>query len=138
MKQLFSPARIVFLLALTALIIGISAFSQQKDKQEIYSFRKDADTNDDTASSGKRDRYLTEKDLDKLDAAMKKLDEQMEKLEIELKKIDFNKVERGVSDALKKVDFEKINHQIEKSLKSVDARNMNEQMRIMNDKIEGQ
>ncbi len=125
MKLQQSATKIVFALALTALIIGFSAFSQ-KDKSAPYSFREEANsTDDDTATSRKRDRYLTEKDLDKIDAAMKRLDAEMEKLDDKMKKMDFNKVQREVDAAMSKIDFNKIEKQVDESLKKIDFEKMN-------------
>jgi autotransporter translocation and assembly factor TamB len=136
MKLQLSPTKIVFVLAFTAATIGISAFSQN-DKEGKYSFRKDGETaNNDTSTSGKHDRYLTEKDMEKIDAAMKKLDEQMEKLDGQIKKIDFSKVEREMNEALKKVDFERMNKQLEQSLKKIDVEKMNHDLKASLAKID--
>lgn len=121
--------KIVFVLALIAFIIGISAFSQ-KNNTDRYSFRKETDSaNDGTATSRQRDRYLTDKDMDKLDAAMKRLDEQMSKLDVRMQKIDKMKIERHMTDAMKQVNSENINQKIEEAMKKVDIERMNSHLK---------
>jgi citrate lyase gamma subunit len=125
MKLHLSATKVVLALALTALIIGFSAFSQ-KDKLAPYSFRKEAGRpTDDTTTPNKRDRYLTGKDLDKIDEAMKKLDFEMEKLDERMSKMDFSKIEKEVDAAMNKVDFNKIERQIDESLKKIDLDKIN-------------
>lgn len=120
MKLHFSAAKMVFVLALTVVIIGFSAFSQ-KGKSDKYSFRKETSTtNIDTPAPRIPNRYLTGEDMDKIEAAMKKLDEQMEKLNEQMKKIDFNKVEKEVNAAMQKIDFDKIEKQMNESLRKID------------------
>ncbi len=129
MKLHFSAARIVFVLALTVVIIAFSAFSQ-KGKPGKYSFRKETNTtNNDTPTPRLHDRYLNLNDLDKVEAAMKKLDAQMEKLDEQMKQMDLSKVQKEVDEALQKVDFEKIQQQIDESIKKMDYEKLKRNVR---------
>ncbi len=129
MKQHFSATKIVFVLASTVIIIGFSAFSQ-KEKNGRYSFRKETNTtNIDTPTPLIHDRYLTEGDMDKIDAAIKKLEEQMEKLNEQMNRMDFNRVQKEANNAMQKVDFDKIERQINESLKKVDYEKMKKDIR---------
>lgn len=117
--------KIVFVLVLIVFIIGISAFSQ-KDNSERNSFRKEAGAADnDTTASRQRDRYLTDKDMDKLDEAMKKLDEQMATLNERMQKINKAEIQQQLHEAMQQVDFEKINRQIKEAMKKADVQKMN-------------
>jgi hypothetical protein len=130
MKRHLSPTAIVFILALTALIIGFSAFSQ-KEKSTPYSFRKqpDAGLDSDTATRRQHDKYLTDKDLDKINAAMEKLDEEMERLDDKIKKMDLDKVQKTVDEAMQKIDFKKMNRQLEQSMKQLDHQKLQREMK---------
>lgn len=124
MKLHFSATKIVFILALTVIIIGFYAFSQ-KEKTNRYSFRKETNpTNIDTPTPLIHDRYLTERDMDKIEDAIKKLDEQMEKLNGQMKKMDFSKVQKEVDNAMQKVDFDKIEKRMNESLRKIDVEKM--------------
>jgi hypothetical protein len=106
MKRHLSPTAIVFVLALTALIIGFSAFSQ-KEKSAPYSFRKqsDAGPDSDTTTRRQHDKYLTDKDLDKI------------------------KVQKTVDEAMQKIDFKKMNRQLEQSMKQLDHQKLQREMK---------
>jgi vancomycin resistance protein YoaR len=124
MKQHFSLAKIVFVLAMIVTIIGFSAFSQQK-KGDKYSFRQEQETNnDDTTPSRKRNRAESPGDFDKLDMAMRQLETKMKELDIKLNKLDVT-LNLKELNALKEVDMEKISSQIDESLKSIDWEKIN-------------
>ncbi|HEX8356507.1 MAG TPA: hypothetical protein VF610_03810 [Segetibacter sp.] len=129
MKTKFSLANLVFVLAFIATVIGFSAFSQQQ-KDERYSFRKeDSSKQNGSAQSGKRYRYESGGDLDKLDLAMKQIDLEMKKLEVEMKKLTINqellvkqfdgdKISQQINESINSMDWDKINDDIEQSVKS--------------------
>jgi hypothetical protein len=120
MKLYSSAPKIVFVLASTVVIIGFSAFSQ-KGKSNRYSFRKETRaTNIDTPAPRIHDRYLTEEDMNKIEASIKKLEGQMEKLNEQMNKMYFSKSQREVDDAMQKIDFEKVERQMNDALKKID------------------
>jgi hypothetical protein len=128
MKQQFSATNIVVALVLMVGLIGFSAF-RQKEGTTKNSFRKEHQQGDeDTTARGRRDRPVDDKNLDKLDEALKNLDVRMKELDERLKKMDFSKMEKETNVAMKKVDFEKMNKELEASMKKIDWQKMQEEL----------
>ena len=118
MKYYPSLAKIVFALALTAVIIGFSAF-RQKQKSATYSFRKEQPSRDEDTTH-KRNRDGADRDFYKIEGQMKQLEMQMQKLEDQMKKLDMSRYEKEMNETMKNIDLEKITEQIDKSMKDVD------------------
>lgn len=128
MKQYFSFTNLVFALALTAFVIGFSAFSQ-KQKGSKYSFRKEQFSKDgDTATSGKRNRNDPDWNFNQLDEQMRRLDVQMKNLDNQMKNFDLEKYQNKIDEAIKKVDVEKITSEINESLQNIDWENINKEI----------
>jgi len=118
MKQYFLYTRIVFALALTVVVIGFSAFSQNQ-KKSGDSFRKEQlPQNNNTDTSGRRNS--TNRDIDQLDEQMRRLDIQMKDLDIQMKNLDFEKYQKQLNEAIQKIDMENFSDKIDKSMKNID------------------
>lgn len=133
MKKYFSFANTVFALALTAFIIGFTAFSQ-KPKDSKYSFRKEQFSKDDSTSH-KRNRDGANWNFDQLDEQMKQLEVQMKQLEVQMKNLDIQiknldmaKYQKQLDEAMRKIDMEKIAHEIDESVKKIDWEEMNSEI----------
>lgn len=127
MKQYFLFTRIVFALALTVVVIGFSAFSQNQ-KKSGDSFRKEQlPQNNNTDTSGRRNN--TDRDFDQLDEQMRRLDIQMKNLDIQMKNLDFEKYQKQFDKATEKIDMENFSEQIDKSMKNIDWENMRNQLK---------
>ncbi|GEO09526.1 hypothetical protein [Segetibacter aerophilus] len=126
MEKTSSFAKIVYLLALIATIIGFRAFSQ---KPETNPNRKEQATKDnDTTKSSKRFRYEDNLNSDRLDMELNQLNMNLEQLNERLKNIDFSKAQRQIDQAMKKIDAEKISAEVNRSLKSIDWNRMNREI----------
>ncbi|MCW3081451.1 hypothetical protein [Segetibacter sp.] len=115
MEKSSSFARIVYLLALIATIIGFSAFSQSAKKEQQLKENFKAPKNQ-------------EGNLDKLDLQMKQLDLQMHKLDQQMKQVDMSKMKLQLEKALQKIDKQKIVAEVNESLKTIDWEKMGDQM----------
>ena len=126
MKQYFLFTRIVFTLALTVVVIGFSAFSQNQQKS-TNSFQKEQLSRDnDTGTSRRRDR--AGRDMDQLEKEMRNLDIQMKNLGDQIKNMDFEKAEKQLNEAMQKIDREDITKQTDKSTKDIDRENLRDQI----------
>ncbi|MDQ6815167.1 MAG: hypothetical protein M3040_15635 [Bacteroidota bacterium] len=122
-----SFAKIVYLLALIATIIGFSAFSQpttpikpsKKQHHGNYNEKDAADPNYKNDGSTK---------LDQLDHNLKQLDVQMDQLKNEVQNIDFSKVQKQIDAAMKRLDAQKISLQVNESLKKIDWTELKRQL----------
>lgn len=134
MTRYFSLGKLVMVLAITALTIGFTAFSQ-KQKDGRYSFRNKQNSGIDSSTSGQRNRNVTSGDRDKLEEAMQKLDQQMQQLDEQMQKLDMQlntdlkevneqKISQQIDEAMSNVDWEKINGEIEKSKAALDKVNI--------------
>jgi len=127
MKQYFLFTRIVFALALTVVLIGFSAFSQNQ-KKSGDSFRKEQlSQNNNTDTSGRRNS--TNGDIDQLDEQMRQLDTQMKDLDIQMKNVDFERYQKQFDEAIKKIDLEDFSDKIDKSMKNIDWENVRNQLK---------
>lgn len=121
MKQEAFFTRMVFALAFTAIAIGFSAFSQKPEKGGGYSFRKEQLSKDnDTSTSGKRNRDQTSWNIDRLDEQMDQLEVQMEHLDNQMKNLDLSKFQIEADKAINKVEFEKIAEEFDEAIKKID------------------
>ncbi len=126
MKQEVFFTRMVFALAFTAIAIGFSAFSQKQEKGAGYSFRKEQLSKDnDTSTSGKRNRDGASWNFDKLDEQMDQLEVQMKNLDNRMKNLDMSKFQIEANEAINKVDFEKIAKQFDEALNNIDREIIN-------------
>jgi chromosome segregation ATPase len=115
MKRYLSFEKMVLVLALTAVMICFFAF-RQKSKSGGYSFRKEQSTPDnDTTTSGKRNRdgagrdfYKIEEQMSRLERQMEKLEDQMQKLDKEIQKIDMTKYQDELDEALKNMNDQNV------------------------------
>lgn len=122
-----SFAKIVYVLALIAFIIGFAAFSQTP--RETNTFRKEQPTKDrDSSTLVKRFRNDDGGNLDQLDIQMKKLDLQMNQLDDQLKKLDFTNIQKQLDIAMKKVDAQKISAEVNQSIKKIDWDRINKEI----------
>lgn len=129
MKQEAFFTRMVFALAFTAIAIGFSAFSQKQEKGGRYSFRKEQHSEDnDTSTSGKRNRDRTSWNFDRVDEQMDQLEVQMKNLDNQMKNLDISKFQREADEAINKVDFKKIAEQVDEAMKNVDWENINNEV----------
>lgn len=126
-------AKVVYLLAIIATIIGFTAFSQEPGNNN--SFRKEQLSKDDSARSDKstwndRSGNMDQLDvqLNHLDVQMKHLDEQMKHLNEQMQHLDFSKTQKELDQAMKNLDKEKIAAQMDQSIKNIDWKAINRQM----------
>ena len=143
MKQNLSFAKIVFTLALTAIIFSFLAF-RQTSKSEGDSFRKEQKTSDnDTTTSGKRNRNGAYRHFDKIEEQMKqlelqmeKLGDQMQKLDGQLQKIDMTKYENEINKALQDINLKEIENEVSEPTTEIEPGEINESIeRIKVDKL---
>jgi hypothetical protein len=127
MKHYFLFTRVVFALALTVVLIGFSAFSQNQ-KKGGDSFRKEQlSQNNNTDTSGRRNS--TDRDIDQLDEQMRRLDIQMKDLDIQIKNLDFEKYQKQLNEAIQKIDMDSFSDKIDKSMKNIDWDDMRYQLK---------
>lgn len=128
MKHYSSFTKVVFALALTAVIIGFSAFGQ-KEKSNRYSFRKEQSSkNDDTTAPRKRNRNGANRDFYKIEEQLKDLAIQMKNLNEQMKKLDMKGYEKEIEEAMKNINIEKMAEQINKTMKNIDWERINNQI----------
>ena len=129
MKQEAFFTRMVFALAFTAIVIGFSAFSQKTQKGSRDSFRKEQLSRDnDTSTSGKRNRDRADWSFDKLAEQINQLEMQMKNLDNQMKNLDMSKFQIEADEAIKTVDFEKIAAQVDEANKNINWENINNEV----------
>jgi hypothetical protein len=127
MKGNSSFAKVVYVLALIATIIGFTAFSQKPPDQN--SFKKEQLSKDnDTTKNSKRNKNEAVKGFDQLDIELKQLDMHLDQLNDELRNVDFSEVQRHLNEAMKKLDEQKISEKINQSLKKIDWNKMDHEL----------
>src|SRR4051812_9244888 len=126
MEQNSSFAKLVFVLAFIATVIGFTAFSQESG--ESKSFQKELKSNSDSSGSVERGQNEASKRLQQLDLQLKHLDAKLDHLNVELKNMDFNKIQHEANDAIKDVDKNKISAEVEQSIKNIDWNKINKEV----------
>lgn len=117
-----SFAKLVFVLAFFATIIGFTAFGQNTREN---TFKNDQQQKD-SLKTNKRLEITGKNDY--LDVELKQLDVQMNYLNEEMKNIDFSKAQQQLEKAMQEVNSKKITAEINESLKSIDWNAINKQI----------
>jgi hypothetical protein len=122
MKSNSSFAKVVYVLAFIATVIGFTAFSQ---KPEANPFRKEQQSKGDSSHTERA--FDDDRRFDQLDIQLKQLDLKLDQLNEELKNLDFSKTEQEIKRAMKDVDKNRISEQVERSLQKMDWNRINRQ-----------
>jgi hypothetical protein len=120
MKSNSSFAKVVYVLAFIATVIGFTAFSQ---KPAADSFRKEQPSKGDSSRAAER-AFDDDRRFDQLDIQLKHLDLKLDQLNAELKNLDLSKTDQELKRAMKEVYMNRISEQVERSLKKIDWNGM--------------
>lgn len=127
MQNHSSFAKIVYLLALIATIIGFKAFSQKRGENNFYK-KEEYSKDQDSSRYSKLFKRDAGSGLDQLDIELKQLDVHIDQLKEQLKNIDFSKTQKQLDAAMQKLDAQNISSQVNESLKKIDWSEVNKQM----------
>lgn len=127
MEKNSSFAKLVYLLAIIAPIIGFTAFSQTPVDRNANK-KEQLSKDNDTTRNSKLNKNETGSGLDQLDMQLKQLDLHMDKLDAELKNLKLEEVQRHLDETMKKLDEQKINEKVDAAIKKINWDKLNSEI----------